>query len=57
VNALPPATIPSHAPGAATSTVLSGFAARNARTIAHRGPYIWASASSDTGGTSIGYWR
>ncbi len=57
VNALPPATMPSQASGASTSTVLIGLAARNARTIAQRGPYICASAVSDSGGASIGYCR
>ena len=44
-------------PGASTSTALIGLAARNARTIAQRGPYICASASSEPGGTSIGNCR
>ena len=57
MNALPPATMPSQASGASTSTVLIGLAARNARTIAQRGPYICASAVSDSGGASIGYCR
>ena len=57
MNALPAATTPSQAPGGSTSTRLIGFAARNARTIAQRGPYSCASASSDPGGTSIGYCR